>query len=333
MRTLLPSLLLAFALAVPTVAHAEPPRPEAPSAAAVAEARRHFARGVDLYKEGDYRGTLIELRRAEALAPNYRVLFNIGQTLMVLQQYAEARDAYRSYLEKGGAAVPPQRRGVVEEELKRLEARIGRVEVRVNVAGAEITIDDEVIGTAPLAAARELSAGRRKITVSAPGHIPITRYVDVLGDDRAVVDFTLEASFSPSTAPVPSPVVAGSLGSTSPARSPSTREARVSPSATPWIALGATGLLTAGAVVSGVLALRAKGDLDDRIGAPSANAADIDATRSRARTYSIGADILGVSAVVGAGITGYLFITRRSSATGAVGVGVSPTGASLSGTF
>lgn len=333
MRTLLPSLLLAVALSVPSVAHAEPPRPEAPSASAVADARRHFTRGVELYKEGDYRGTLIELRRAEALAPNYRVLFNIGQTLMVLQQYAEARDAYRSYLEKGGASVPAQRRVVVEEELKRLEARIGRVEIRVNVAGAEITIDDEVIGTAPLAAARELSAGRRKVTVSAPGHQPVTRYVDVLGDDRAVVDITLEASFSASAAAAPSPVVVGSLGSASPARSPSPREERASPSPAPWVALGATGLLTAGAVVSGVLALGAKGDLDDRVGTPSASAADIDATRSRARTYSIGADILGACAVVGAGVTGYLFVTRRSSATGAVGVGVSPSGASLSGTF
>lgn len=328
MKTL-QTLLLVAALTVPAgVAYAEPPRPEPPSAAAAAEARRHFTRGVELYKEGDYRGTLIELRRAESLAPNYRVLFNIGQTLMVLQQYAEAREAFREYLEKGGVAIPAQRRGAVEEELKRLDARIGQIDVRVNVAGAEITIDDEVVGAAPLAV-REVSAGRRKITVSAPGHHPITRYVDVVGDERGVVEITLEPAFSPQT--TSRVVVERSASfSSSPSASP-TRETS-SASVAPWVALGATGLTAAAAVVSGVLTLDAKHDLDAQVATPSANASDIDAARSRGRTYSIATDILGGCALVGAGITGYLFITRRPSAT-RVGFGVSPGGASLSGAF
>ena len=111
---------------------------------------------------------------------------------------------------------------------------------------------------------------------------------------------------------------------------PTHESTSVSPA--PWIALGATGLLTAGAVVSGLLALGAKHDLDALLATPSASATDIGTTRSYGRTCSIGADVLGALAVVGAGVTGYLFVTRPSTTT-RVGLHLSPSTAGLSGTF
>jgi len=49
------------------------------TAAAQTEAASRFKKGLELFKDGDYQAALIELRRANELAPNYNVLYNIGQ--------------------------------------------------------------------------------------------------------------------------------------------------------------------------------------------------------------------------------------------------------------
>ena len=73
-------------------------------------ARSHFEHGVELYREGDFRAALIEFQRAYEASPNYKVLYNLGQTNLELQDYAGALKALRGYLEGGGGAVPAARR-------------------------------------------------------------------------------------------------------------------------------------------------------------------------------------------------------------------------------
>jgi hypothetical protein len=67
--------------AAPSSSSPPSPSPEpSPSQDAVKDAEAHFHRNVDLYKDSDYGGALVEFQRAYDLAPNYRVLFNLGQT-------------------------------------------------------------------------------------------------------------------------------------------------------------------------------------------------------------------------------------------------------------
>ena len=54
------------------------------------EGRKHFQAGVQFYKENDFRAALIEFKRAYELAPNFKVLYNLGQTSLELQDYASA---------------------------------------------------------------------------------------------------------------------------------------------------------------------------------------------------------------------------------------------------
>lgn len=297
-----------------------------PTPQQVEEARQHFQRGVDLYKEGDFRGCLLELRRAQAIAPNYRILFNIAQTHMSLQQYAQARDAYRQYLEQGGATVPPQRKTAVQEELARLEARVGKLDVKSNVAGAEIVIDDELVGMTPLEKPLEVSAGRRKITISSTRGT-VTRYIDVGGADTTTAELNVveqQAVIAP-VAPGPATPAPPSATYDPPAVD------RPSRSAAPWISLGLTGLFTAGAVTSGILALNAKSELDDRAATPGVSTSRVDDARDNARLFSIGTDVLAGAAIIGAGITTYLFLTQPKQSSTQVGVG--PGRVSLSGSF
>ena len=100
-RTL--ALVTAFALVAPgSVAFAQP----APTAAERAEAATRFKTGLDLFKDGDAQAALIEFRRAYQLAPNYQVLYNIGQVSFQLQDYPGALAALQKYLLEGGRNIP-----------------------------------------------------------------------------------------------------------------------------------------------------------------------------------------------------------------------------------
>ena len=44
------------------------------------EAGKHFQRGVDLYNDGDFRGALVEFKKAYSVWPRANVLYDIGQT-------------------------------------------------------------------------------------------------------------------------------------------------------------------------------------------------------------------------------------------------------------
>lgn len=133
-----------------------------PARADTDDARNHFTRAVELFKEGDFRAALIEFQRAYDASPNYKVLYNLGQTNLELQDYAGALRAFRGYLDGGGREIAPARRTQVEGDLKRLESRVARVDVVVNVEGADVTIDDVSVGKSPLSAPVLVSAGRRK---------------------------------------------------------------------------------------------------------------------------------------------------------------------------
>ena len=46
----------------------------------------------------------MQFERAYELKPNYKVLYNIGQTYFQLREYVEARDSMTRYVKEGGEA-------------------------------------------------------------------------------------------------------------------------------------------------------------------------------------------------------------------------------------
>src|SRR5208282_3492138 len=107
-----------------------------------------------------------------------------------LQNYAAALGTFERYLDEGGSALDKKRRTYVEGEMQRLHGRVAQLHVTVNVAQADILVDDEKVGTSPLDRAITISQGKRKITASVAGKPPVTKVVEVAGGDS--VDVTLE---------------------------------------------------------------------------------------------------------------------------------------------
>lgn len=312
------ALAVSSTMAVLPAAHAQPGA-AAPSVADEAGAR--FRRGVELFKEADFRAALIEFRRAYQLAPNYRVLYNLGQAHLELQDYAGALRAFERYLNEGGAQVPSARRAAVEAEIQKLQSRVARVEITTNVAGAELRVDDDVVGTSPLAQPVLVSAGRRKISAEKSGAPVATRTVDVAGGDRTTVALRIEgvgqgadavaATASPRLASAPSAGEAAEGAKVRDEAPPRDAGAR----SIPWVGWGVTGALAAGAVVTGLFALRAKDDLTQKQNTFPGDPAALGDARTKLRTLAVTSDILtGAAVIVGATSLFFTLTSRRPRA-------------------
>ena len=303
-RVTLVGLLIALALPARSSA-AEPP-----TKAATQEGRERFKRGIELFRDADFRAALIEFNRANEVAPSFRIQFNIGQTCLELQDYACALHAFREYLATGLAEVPKDRRQLLEREVQRLERLVGSVRVTATKDGAEVTVDETVVGRTPLLEPVVVGAGRHKITVSLVPLPAKIRVVDIAGGDHLDVAFDLTEPTLPPAAPVyndapPPPETAKPTEAT--------REAKRS-GAPLLIGLATTGALGVGAAITGVFALSAHSDLEATAGRRGATPHDVDSAQSKVKTLSAVTDVLLVSTVVAAAITTIIFFAGRPSA-------------------
>lgn len=254
----------------------------------VDEGRTRFNRGIDFYKEGNFHAALAEFRAAYAAAPSFRIHYNLGQTLYQLQDYAGAVRALEQYLAEGGDKIEADRRREVESDLAKLRPRVARLSVVVNVPNADVIIDDEPRGKAGRQPVL-VSAGRRRVSVTASGYQTETRVLDVAGAQQLELSFELKpiggAAARAEERPQPEPVT------------------MVPKSRTPfYVGLGTTIALGAGTAVMAIVASGNHSDYEKALDVPN-NARGIDDARSATRTTALVADVLGGATVVAAGLT------------------------------
>lgn len=273
------AMLLATMLAAPSSALAEPKW---------AEADKHFRHGVALFKETSYAAALVEFKRAYEIDPKFQVLYNIAKSHLELQDYASALQAFRQYLDEGGQKIAPPRRKAVEKDIEMLVGRVATITITTNEPGASVTVDDVVVGTTPL---KDLtvSAGRRRVTATLTGRVPVTRVVDLAGGDRETLELEI--------APLPRPI---ERDKTPPPPPPSL--------VPPVVAWSATGVLATCAVITGVLALGASSDLEAELERFPADPNAIDSANGKAFGLGVATDVLIGASVVAAGISTYLTI-------------------------
>jgi hypothetical protein len=291
---------------------------EREASSAIAEAGRWFAEGVRLFREGDYPSALVEFQRAYALVPNYRVLYNIGQTSVVVKDHARALEAFQRYLATGSDRISPDRRLEVEAEIRRLERRVARLRVTTNRKGAKILVDDRSVGATPLAGPVIVNAGRRKVAAVMEGARPVVRFIEVAGgDERSVhlVVVVLPRRPGPdSAAPVAVPTAVG-------AGEPRQRKR----SLRFWIALASTGALLVGTVTTGALALRARGEFEDELGSYPTTTAAVEDARGKMHRLALAADLLLAASAVAGGLSLYfLFADRPAPGSDAARLRISP---------
>jgi hypothetical protein len=201
---------------------------------------------------------------------------------------------------------------------------VARVDVTSDVAKADVFVDDVQVGSTPLGRSLVVSAGRRKITVSKSGYLAVTRWVDLAGGDSSQVSVEL-AEPPPGRAAPPAAPSAPAV----PVRAPSTPvvdndpahlSAAPVPDASrgpgiPWGGWALAGSLAAAAGVTGFLAYSSSRELSDERSRQGASRADLDHRSGEVRDLALATDLLASAAVVSAGVTLVLSLSRGAPKT------------------
>jgi tetratricopeptide (TPR) repeat protein len=285
-------------------------------------ARAHFRLGVDFYRERNFRAALIEFQRAYNDMPHFKLLYNLGQASLELQEYAGAIDYFNSYLRQGGDEVTPERRAEVEQAIEYLESRIARVTISSNREGAEVYVDDTLVGRVPLSEPVRVGAGRHKFTAVRAGLQPVERMVDVAAQEQREIRLDFEDRRAPvqASAPPPTEIV----------RDDSTSSAAI------WTGM-ATAMLGAGAITMTVLAALAQKEYDDELESVTTRS-KLETLRDDAQTKALVTDIAWGATLVAGGITAVLILSddgepSAERAERGVDVRVGPAGVIVDGRF
>jgi hypothetical protein len=256
----------------------------------VEKARQHFQRGIESYRDGDLSTALIEFKRAYSTAPNYRLLYNLGQVSTELRDYPAAELYLTQYLQESQGAIDESRRRQVQDELDKVRARIAFVQITSDVDGMELLVDDVIVGRTPLTLPVHVSTGKRRVTGRAPGHNPTTQVIDAAGGEVVAVHLSLQ------------PLVTNrNTSNTAEPQVPESPAARVTSNRLPLLiglAIG-TGVLAAGGGVFAYLAENDAGDYRAALGRKTSST-ELKDYSGGARSKALVADLMFGTALLAA---------------------------------
>ena len=255
------------------------------------EASNHFKRGLQLFDDGEYTLALVEFERAYQLAPNFRALYNIALVDMQLGRYADASRTLEQYLHDGGDGVPPTRRAEVTKTLNDLKIRTATIEISMNVAGAEVTLDGKAIDAARLRGPTVIDAGEHTLRATAPGYLATDKTVTLAGGDKASVRLELRAFNQPQK----------------PAEVAKTHVVF-------WPGFAVTAALAAGSVVAGIVTLDDHSNLNQLKNNPAATTPQLQNAANSNNSAALAADVLAGLAVIAGGISIYLSVGPEHTA-------------------
>lgn len=285
------------------------PAAPGPDAAAKQDAARRFEQAIKLYEDADYTLALAEFERVYELVPDYRVLYNIGQVSIQLGRYARAFRTLKEYVVRGGTELSPERAAAVQADLAQLEGKVARLSLQVQQPGAQISVDGVAMGRTPLAEPLVVDVGQRRVQVELAGYVTQSQTFTLAGGDRREGTFALqpvEVAAAPSRPSAePKPVEAS--------RTPAGPQPQAGGHRSSWLGVGwaSTGVLAAGALVSGGLGASAASDLRDLRTTPGTTRAALDDAQGRASSRLLVADVLGGAALLAGGVT--LYFQLKSS--------------------
>jgi hypothetical protein len=164
---------------------------------AKAAARAHFDRALAASNEQRFDDAAREFEEAYALAPDFKVLYNIGRVSALLGRPLRAVEAFEGYLAQGGDRVGAERRAEVQRLIDEQLPRLAALGVATK-EGADVRVDGRLVGRAPLAGRLRLAAGPHTIEALLADRPPVLREVTLAGG--STTDLTLAF---PATAAAP----------------------------------------------------------------------------------------------------------------------------------
>ncbi|MBN2530340.1 MAG: tetratricopeptide repeat protein [Deltaproteobacteria bacterium] len=120
--------------------------------------RLAYQQGTALFEQEKFTEAAAAFRKAHEMNPHWKVLYNIAQSEAAAGHHGLAMEAFEKYYALGAEKINLERQKAVEAELDRLQRLVGFVDIAAP-DGAEIFVDDEKRGTAPLSGRLMVAAG------------------------------------------------------------------------------------------------------------------------------------------------------------------------------
>jgi hypothetical protein len=172
-------------------------KPGAADTSQAGEAAQHFDRGYLLAQQGKLEAAISEFKRAYALSPHPSVLYNLGQAYATSGRAVQAVQTLREYLQQADVKRDAEQRAQAAATIDYQAQRIGTLELHVEPKGAELMLDGESLGKAPLNGPLPLTAGSHGLTVTHVGYMPRSVRVEIAGKTNTAMRVTLEPSVGP----------------------------------------------------------------------------------------------------------------------------------------
>lgn len=171
------------------------PSPEASTpenAEAAAQARVHFTEGMQHFDARRFRDAIHAFQLAASIVPSADLWFNIARAYEELHDETSLRQAIEFYQRYLRDRVDPPDRGQVEAKIEVLQQRAeaarqarlsrpttGTLRISSTVEGADVSVDEDAIGTSPVAAPLTLPEGTHRVEVEREGYIPFRSDVQI----------------------------------------------------------------------------------------------------------------------------------------------------------
>jgi hypothetical protein len=168
-------------------ASADPARTTTPaplSETLTGDAKAEYEAARLLFDDADYVGAAAKFNHAHELSADPRLLWNVAVCEKELRHYARASALVERYLAEAGNRLTEENRRSANETLAALRGFFSRLTLTGVPAGAQVLVDDGLVGTAPLAAPLELDLGSRKIRAERSGDEPFEQTLEVPGNSE-----------------------------------------------------------------------------------------------------------------------------------------------------
>lgn len=133
------------------------------------EARTEYQAGTVLFGDGDFATALQKFKTAQAKQNDPRLLYNMASAEKSLRHYATSAKLLRRYLAEGGVLITPEDRRDAEDLVKVIDALTLPVTINVSESGAQVFLDDELLGVSPLVSDAVVDVGQRKLRAQKDG--------------------------------------------------------------------------------------------------------------------------------------------------------------------
>jgi hypothetical protein len=202
-RSIAAAIAIAGLVVAAGPAQADPPKPtpapakkESPpkplSQALTGQAKADFEAAKLLANDADFAGALIKFQTAYDAAHDVRLLWNVAFCQKNLRHYAKVVATLKRYIDEGAATLTAGDKKDAQDLIATIEPFTTRATIAVNEAGAQISVDDEPIGSSPLPAPVILDLGERHLRVVKEGFKPYEKTVPVGGAADVTLDVAME---------------------------------------------------------------------------------------------------------------------------------------------